>query len=213
MRGWARHRQTALHSQDQVCCHNWLLYPHGGPCQCQPPSQWYNDCLKGGWAGGSLSFPYLWTCLPPPLVVPLMNLWRSQGKFSPNRKFLLWGLILSYAPSSWWHRVPCLVNLRDAWWMCWYLDSPSSPPENSCLQKPSHPPSPYSMCPSTFPLLVHRGAASGRLLSIWPHGQVRGARFVAMCFVDFRDFRDSAEYGVARAGLSELSCFYEWNRG
>ena len=32
-----------------------------------------------------------------------------------------------------------------------------------------------------------------------------------LCFVNFRDFRDSAEYEVARVGLSELSYFYELN--
>ena len=36
----------------------------------------------------------------------------------------------------------------------------------------------------------------------WPHGRVGGAQLVALCFVNFRDFCDSAQYGVVRAGLS-----------
>ena len=32
---------------------------------------------------------------------------------------------------------------------------------------------------------------------------------MALCFVDFHNFHGSAEYGVARDGLSELSCLYE----
>ena len=53
------------------------------------------------------------------------------------------------------------------------------------------------------------GTASGQFLRLWTDIQVRGAWFVALCFVDFRNFRYSAEYGVACAGLSELSCFNE----
>ena len=56
------------------------------------------------------------------------------------------------------------------------------------------------------------GAVSRQFLRLWNHGWVRGARFVALRFVNFCSFHDSAEFGVARAGLSELSCFYEQNR-
>ena len=56
------------------------------------------------------------------------------------------------------------------------------------------------------------GAESGGLLNIWTHRRVRGARFLALCFVNFCNFRDSADYGVAHTRLSELSCFYELNR-
>ena len=49
-------------------------------------------------------------------------------------------------------------------------------------------------------------------MSIWPHIRVGVTRFVELYFVNFRNFRDSAKYGVARAELSELSYFYEWNQ-
>ena len=59
---------------------------------------------------------------------------------------------------------------------------------------------------------MRRGAESGRLLGICPHGWVGSARFVALYFIDFVDFRDSVEYGVACSGLSELSFYYYLNR-
>ena len=80
-----------------------------------------------------------------------MTIWRIQGKVSPNLKDLLQGLLLVCETSYWWHRVPCLGNLNDAWWMCWSLDSPSSPPENLALQAPAHPPSPSFMYLVTCP--------------------------------------------------------------
>ena len=43
-------------------------------------------------------------------------------------------------------------------------------------------------------------------LDPWP-GRRRTVRSIVFCH--FRNFCDSTEYGVARAGLSELSCFYE----
>ena len=35
---------------------------------------------------------------------------------------------------------------------------------------------------------------------------------MVLCYVGFYGFCNSVEYGVARAGLLELSCFYELNR-
>ena len=49
-------------------------------------------------------------------------------------------------------------------------------------------------------------------MSLWNHGRARGAWFVALSFIQFCNSRDSAEYGVAHARLSELSCFYERNQ-
>ena len=137
---------------------------------------------------GSLRLPCLLTCLPPPLVGPLLKLWRSQGKVFPNIKGLIWGLIMFYATSSWWHRVPCLRNLHDAWWIRWYLDSPSSPPQNRALQAPSPALSPSVTCLAACPWWGMRGEASRRLLRIWPHGLFGGARFVSFCFVNFCNF-------------------------
>ena len=211
MRKEARHHQTVWNSQGQVIFFHLLISPHNGVWKCQPPSQWYHDWLKGGWSGESLRLPCLWTCLSPPLVVPLLNICRIQGKVSTNWKGILQGLLLWYAPSSWCNRVPCLVNLHDAWWMCRSLDFPYSPPKNISLQAPYHPPSPSSIRPSNFPWWGRRGASYRRLFRIWPHVRVGGEWFVEFCFINFCHFRDSTEYGVARAGLSELSCFYEWN--
>ena len=146
------------------------------------------------------------------MVGPLLNLWGSQGKVYPNQKGLLWGLLLWYAPFSLWHRVLCLGNLHDAWWIRRNLDPPSSPPKNIALQASTPPPSPSAKFLATCPWWGRIGEASGWFLRLWPHVRVRGARFLALCFVDFRNFRDSTEYGVACAGLSELSCFYEWNQ-
>ena len=157
---------------------------------------------------GVSSSSLLWACLPPPLVGPLLKLWRSQGNVSKNWKGLSRGLLIWYAPSSWWHRVTCLVNFHDAWWLRQSLDPPFSPPKNLALQAPASPPYTYYMCSETFPWWGRRGSASGRLLRIFPDGWFGGARFVAMCFVNFRNFHNSAEYGVACAGLSQLSCFY-----
>ena len=47
---------------------------------------------------GSLHLPFLWTCLHPTLVGPLMKLWRIQGKVSINKKGLLHVLLLWYTP-------------------------------------------------------------------------------------------------------------------
>ena len=107
-----------------------------------------------------------------------MKLWRIQGEVYPNLKCLHWGLLQWYVPSSWWYRVPRLVNLHDTWWMCRYLYYPSSPLENIELQEPAPPPSSSAMCLANFPWWVWRGAASRRFLRLWPHGQVVGARFV-----------------------------------
>ena len=212
MRGETRHYQTAWNYQEQGCCCNQLIFPHDGAWKCQPPSQWTHDCLKGGWARESLCITWIWTCLPPPIVGPLLKLWSIQGKVYPNRKSLLLWLLLWYEPSSWWHRVPFLVNLLDAWWMHRFLESPSSPTNSLYLQAPSPSAYPSSVCLAPFPWWGRRGAEYERLVRLWPHGRVRGARFMALCFVNFCNFRDSAEYGVARSGLSEISCFYEWNR-
>ena len=137
------------------------------------------------------------------MVVPLMNLCRSQWKVYPNQKGLLWDLLLRYAPLSLWNRAPCLGI------GCW---TPLLTTRKKSLQVPPPPTSPSYMCLATCHWWGRRCAASGQLLRLCPHGQVRGARFVAFCFVGFCKFRDSAEYGVARARLSELSCFYEWNQ-
>ena len=208
MHGESRHHQTVWHYQGKCRCRHWLISPHDGEWQCQPPPQWYHYCLKGEWVGDYLHLPCIWTCLPPPMVGPLLKIWRSQCKVSPNLKDLIWGLLLWYSPSSWWHISPFLVNLHYVWWMRRFLEPPSSPPENLSLQAPSPPPSPYSMCLANFTWLVHRGATSVISLGIWPHVRAGGARFVALWFVNFFNFRDSAYYVVAHAGLSELSCFY-----
>ena len=125
---------------------------------------------------------------------PLLKLWRSQGKVPPNIKDLLQGLIFLYESSSWWHRVPCLVNIHDAWWIRQSLVSPSSPPKTLALQVPASPPSPCAMCLSTRPLWGIRGASSRLFLRLFPNGQVGAARFVAFCFVGFCNFCDSVEY-------------------
>ena len=149
MRREARHHQTAWHFQWQDFCRHQLPSPHNGAWQCQPLSQWYRDCLKGGWSRVSLIIPCLWTFLTPPLVGTLLKLWSIQERVYKNEKGLLWSLFLWYAPSSWWHRVPCLENLHDAWWMSLSLDSPSSPPKNIDLQAPSPKTSPYAICSET----------------------------------------------------------------
>ena len=81
---------------------------------------------------GYLCLTCLWTCLTPTLLGPLMKIWRSQGKVSPNRKGLLPGLLLWYTPSHWWNRVPCLGNLHDARWMRQSLDAPFLTTQKSC---------------------------------------------------------------------------------
>ena len=117
-----------------------------------------------------------------------------------------------YAPSSWLHRVICLGNIHDTWWMCQSLESPSSPPKNLDLQSPAPPPSPSDMFLATFPWLRRRGAASGIFLRIWPYGRVGGALFVALCFVYFRNFRNSVEYEMACSEISQLSFFINESR-
>ena len=202
MRGHAINHQTTWHSQGQGCCRCLLISPHNRVWKYHPPSQCSHDYLKGGWAGGYLCITCLWTCLPPPLVGPLMKLWRSQGNVSPNSKCLLTGpssviftaLLMEYSS--------LFGNLHGAWWMHWSLESPSSPPENLSLQAPVPSPSPAAVFFFTCPWWGKRGAASGKFLRLWPHGRVRSARFVAFCFVNFRDFCDFAEYGVVRTGLS-----------
>ena len=179
MHGESWHYQTVCHSEGKCRCHRWLISPHDGAWQCQPPSQWSHDCLKGEWVGEYIHLPCLWTCLPPLMVGPLLKIRRIQYKVSPNLKDLIGGLLLGYAPSSWWHIAPCLVNIHYVWWKHQLLDPPSSPPESLALQAPSHPPSPYAMCLANFPWLGHRGATSGILLGIWPHGWVGSERFVA----------------------------------
>ena len=121
-------------------------------------------------------------------MVSLLNIWRSQWELSPNLKGLLWGLIMWYAPSSWWLRVPCLRNIHDAWWIPWSLDPPSSPPEICALQAPGPPPSPYAICSSPFTWWGRMGAASGRFLMLWNHVRFGGTRFVELCFVNFCNF-------------------------
>ena len=135
---------------------------------------------------------------------PLLKLCRSQGKVYPNRKGILWGLLLWYELSSCWHIFTCLGNLHDAWWMRWFLDYPSSPTDNIYLQAPTTPPSPSVMCLSTCTWWCKSGVASRIFLRLCTHGRVRGARFVVLCFINFRNLRNSAEYGVAHDGLSEL---------
>ena len=117
---------------------------------------------------------------------------------------------MPYSPTSWWYRVPSLVNLHNTWWICRSQDPPSPKPENILVQAtaPTHYPS--SMCLGTCTWRGQRGAAYGKLLRLLTHVRVGGARFVALCFVDFRDFHDSVEYGVACDKVSEISCFYEW---
>ena len=146
------------------------------------------------------------------MVGLLLKLWIIQGKVSPNRKIPLQIIILWYSPHSWWNRVTFLVNIHDAWWMRRSLDSPSSPPQNISLQATSPPPYPSAMCLATCTWWGRRVAASGQFLRLWPHVRVGVERFVALCFVNFVNFRDSEEYGVFRVGLSELSFFNEWNR-
>ena len=148
-------------------------------------SQWSHDCLKGGWLGESLCLTNLLTCLPPLLVGPLLKLWRIQGKVSTNLKGLLRSLLLWYGPSSWWHRVTCLVNTHVTWWLSWSMDCPPSSLENIALQASSPPPSTSAMGLATFPWWGQRGAASGGLMRLWPHGWVGGACFVALCFCQF----------------------------
>ena len=117
-----------------------------------------------------------------------MKIWSSQGKVSPNLKYLLRGLLLWYAPPSWWHRVPCLGNINDVWWMRRSLDYPSSPSQFFPLKPPAPPTSTSFLCPSTFHWWGRRGAASGLFLRLFPDGWVGGARFVALCFVNFSRF-------------------------
>ena len=191
--------------QGKVSCFHLLLSPHDRMWQCQPTSQWYHDWLKGGWAGESIRLPCIWTCLTPPMVVPILKLCRIQGKIYPNRKDLLWCLLLWYVPSYWWHIVTFLRNIYEAWWMHRSMDFRSSQTENISLQAQSPPPSPSAVCLSPCPLCGQRDAESRWFLRLWPHGWVRGARFMALCFVNFRYFCYSAEYGVAHAGLSEIS--------
>ena len=181
-------------------------------CKCQPPSQWPHNCLQGEWAGESLCIPFIWTCLTPPMVVSLLKIWVIQRKFYTNQKCLLWGLIMWYAPSSWWHRVPCLGNIHNTWWMRWSLEYPYSPPGNLTLQAPAPPPYLSDMCLATCTRWGRTGAVSKWLLRLWPHGRVEGTGFVVLCFVNFRNFHNSEKYGVARARLSEIYCVYEWNQ-
>ena len=146
------------------------------------------------------------------MLGPLLKIYRSEGKVSPNRKGLIMCLLLWYSPSYWWHRVPCLGNLHDTWWMRQSLDSPSSPPENIDLPSPYPLPSTPDVCLAACSWWGRRGTISGLLLMLCPHGRVGGACFLAFCFVNFCIFCDFAEYGMDRSWLSELSCFYEWNR-
>ena len=115
------------------------------------------------------------------MVGPLMNIWRSQCKVSPNLKGVLWGLLLWYAPSYWWHRVTCLLNIHDTWWMRRSLDPP---PHHTKIFPYNHQPPHPTPLPCIWPILPdYNGGGSIRAISedlaSWP-GRRRTVRGIVV---------------------------------
>ena len=188
MRGHAINHQTTWHSQGQGCCRCLLISPHNRVWKYHPPSQWSHDYLKGGWAGGYLCITCLWTCLPPPLVGPLMKLWRIQVKLSPNRKVILRGFILWYSLPSWWNIVPCLeIFMAHDECIGRWNPPPHHPKIFPYKHQSLHPlPLPYF-----FSLVPDEGKGVQRLGNFWGFGPMAGSgahgswHFVSSIFAIF----------------------------